>query len=878
MTHNVTLREIGNNLRVQIKDGNIHLLSELNLEQEEIELLRSSADRLIDSALRGRDTFDIQVAYLMMDIGMRFYNDGTFWTDFWNQVGIEQNLNKQSSLGEFFKNTLMKYGLAIAETKGRPYVNIILMHSFIPEKYADHFFDFVHKYYHVVLKALVPEDLDSQLSIFEEVFSKEHETDSYHELKSVQLIVPTRLVLTRREFYVTILTKIIKRMANNYESVDDVRLGIYEEPFKKWSQKEKIGKKTKSDINSPPTILYDLIQNELVIKIPPQIMDPKDGLVCFIESSDGQILHRFNVTQYSQFHNLVSEERDFKITWNPLDKFVVRIGKRKIFENVHDGIIFFNKNGQKRSKVSLGYNCVIIPKDGIIDIETLDLAEGNNYAIRGFFMARGDKVRISEKMYIIEEEILEPLHIISDSLDLDCFDQDNNSYVAYSEHPVLRLSLNSEVRTRLKLSIGRSFHRITYDNTEDLLKDPTVNKDDHTNYLIDLSKKGLPAENGIYTIRYRGRDVYKYILLKDFRYKFEKRLYESDEESRVYCTSCPEGVVFNTIQGVVELPGLVTDGRELSIQVQVPSRRFSFDMKTWALFNSKELYFRDVERKQFYVYCPKLESPRITVNYEKSKPLALEIEGHCLICEFNKVVQIGYILERGHAYIPCMSFKCGQFDLFTIRYTADYELLPGRIKRTNAPKNTHSICRYESGREIIFDGDSVTLLSDIMESVDVYECYDTGFGEEMRFAFHADVQPRLRTGKETIRKGEIIKELKIDYNGETITYGWSQINHLVGIDTPYERSHLMHVEDCYSRSNGEKYSLELYNLICQLVKDVILSDESIERIKKRIKRFKDEDPEFAIKLCERHLELRSDYEVMNNLSYLKQVVRNNENK
>jgi hypothetical protein len=872
IVNNATLREIGNSLRNQVRVGNINLLSELNLELEEIELIRSSADRLIDSALKGRDTFDIQVAYFMMDIGMRFYDDGTYWTDFWNQVGIEQNQNKQSILGEFFKNTVTKYGLAVAETRGRPYVNIILMHSFIPEKYSDYFFDFVQKYYRVVLKASVPEDLDSQLSVFEEVFSKEHATDAYPELKSVHLIVPTKLVLKKREFYVQILAKIIKRMANDYEFVDDVKLGIYEEPFKKWRQKEKIRKKTKSDINSPPTMRYDNENSELFMNIPPQIMDPNDGLTCFVESSDGQILHRFNITQYSQFHNLISEERDIRLTWDPLDRFVVRIGKRKIYDNENDGVIFFNKNGRKRSKVSLGFNTVIIPKGSEIDIQTSDLAGGNNYAIKGFLMTRGDKVCIRGKMYIIEEEILESLHIISDSLDIECFDQDNNPYVAYSEHPILRLSLSSESKLRLKLSVGRSFHRISYDDVEDLSKDIFVTQDEQANYLIDLSKKGLSVENGIYSIRYRGRDVYKYVLLKDFKYNFEKELYESDEDSQLYCTGCPNGIMFNTVQGVVELPKLNSDGRELSIQVQVPSRRFSFDMKTWILFNSKELYFRDVEKRQVYIYCPTLVFPRITVNYDGSKPLVLEIEGQYLTCEFKKVVQIGHILEMGHMYMPSMSFKCGRFDLFTIRYTANYELSSGSINRTNAPKNTHSLCKYESGKIIPFDGDSIILPSDVVESVDVYECYDTAFSEEMRFAFHPNTRPRLRTGGDIIWKGETPKELKVDFNGETVTYGRELIDYLICIDTPYDADHGKCFRNQHSM-NTKGSSVELYDSVCGLIRDVILSDESTERLKRRIQRFKDGDPEFATKLCERHLELRSDRDVIHQLSHLRQVVK-----
>jgi len=870
MTEVITLRTIGENLREQIKTGNIHLLSELNLDSEEVEFIRSSVGRLVESVLKGRDIFDIQTAYLMMDIGMRFYNDGTYWNDFWNQVGLEPNLNRQYKLGTFFNETIAKYNLATAETHGRKYVNMILMHAFIPEKYSDHFFDFVQKYYRVVLKGIVPENLDLQLGVFEEAFKEDNATDSYQELKNVQLIVPTKLVFTRREYYAPILTKIIRRISNDYEPDNDVRLGVYEEPFKKWTQKEKVRKKTHSEISSLPSIRYDMNRNELYVVIPPQILDLKNGMVCVIESSGGDILKQFNVTSYSQFHNMISDEKEFRLDWNPLDKFKILIGDRLLYENVNHGVIFFNKNGHKRSKVSLGFNMVLVPKDAQIDAQTSEMAEGNDYVIKGFLMMRGDKVSISGQTYVIEEEVLESLHIISDCLDIDCTDQDGNSYNVYSRHPTISLSLSQEHKARLKFSIGRGYDRITYDSVDDLISDPLVRCEDDSNYVIDISQKGLSCENGVYTIRYRGRDVFRYALLNGFSYNFEKELYESDEISKLFYTGNFDGIVFNTTQGVVELPKIVVDGRELFICVQVPSRRFSFDTKKWILFNSEELYFRNVEGKQFFVYCPTLVFPQITAVYKDSKSLPLEIQGLYLTCEFSKVNQIGTLLEYGRKYKPTMMFKCGRFDLFTIRYTADYFLAPGCIKRINALINTYAVCEYETGEEVRFNDNIAILLSDNTDAVDVYEYYDDGFGEQKRFAFHADTQLYLLTSKDSIQNGYTPNKLKVNFNGETILYDWDQVNYLISLDDPLDIDSCNYARHYFSTIGNNKYSIELYDSVCELIKDAILSDESTDRLKKRIQRFKDVDVDFAIKLCKRCLEIRSDSGVIHQLSYLEQ--------
>ncbi|MDD3379140.1 MAG: hypothetical protein PHG86_04060 [Candidatus Methanomethylophilaceae archaeon] len=870
MSKVMNLRTVGDNLREQIKTGNIHLLSELNLNSTEVELIRSSVGRLIESALAGRDIFDIQTAYLMMDIGMRFYNDGTYWDDFWKQVGVEHSPKQQDILGTFFNETIAKYNLATAETHGRKYVNMILMHAFIPEKYSDHFFDFVQKYYRVVLKGAVQENLDSQLGVFEEVFREDNATDLYPELKNVQLIVPTKLALTRREYYASILTRIIRRISNDYESDDDVRLGVYEEPFKKWTQKEKVCGKTHSEISSLPSIRYDMNRNELYVVIPPQILDPKNGMVCVIESSGGGVLKQFNVTSYSQFHNMISDEKEFRLDWNPLDKFKILIGERVLYENANKGVIFFNKNGQKRSKVSLGFNMVVVPKDAQIDAQTSEMAEGNDYVIRGFLMTRGDKVSISGQTYVIEEEVLESLHITSDCLDIDCTDQDGNSYNVYSCHPTISLSLSQERKARLKFSIGRGYDRITYDSVDDLISDPSVRCEDDSNYVIDISQKGLSCENGVYTIRYRGRDVFRYALLNGFSYNFEKELYETDEDSKLFYTGNFDGIVFNTTQGVVELPKIDVDGRELFIRVQVPSRRFSFDTKKWMLFNSEELYFRNVEGKQFFVYCPTLVFPQITVMYKDSKPLILEIQGIYLTCEFSKVNQIGALLENGRMYKPTMMFKCGRFDLFTIRYSADYSLSPGRITRINAPINTYAVCEYATGEGVRFKDDIVILPFDNINAVDVYEYYANDFGEQKRFAFHANTQPRLRTSKDSIQNGDTPRKLKVDFNGETVLYDWDQVNYLISLDDQLDIDSCNYVRHYFSAIGSNKHSIELYDSVCELIKDAILSDESTDRLKKRIQRFKDVDVDFAIKLCKRCLEIRSDGGVIYQLSYLEQ--------
>ena len=72
----ITLKTIGDNLRERISEKRPRLLSEVDLSDEELEYLRANGSVLVTNAISGYSIFDIQTAYLMMDIGMRNYHIG----------------------------------------------------------------------------------------------------------------------------------------------------------------------------------------------------------------------------------------------------------------------------------------------------------------------------------------------------------------------------------------------------------------------------------------------------------------------------------------------------------------------------------------------------------------------------------------------------------------------------------------------------------------------------------------------------------------------------------------------------------------------------------------------------------------------------------
>ena len=75
------------------------LLSEIDLSDDELDFLRSNSCVLVTDVICGRSRYDLTFAYMMMDVGMRNYSDGDYWTNFWNEVAVDHIQNDQNILG-----------------------------------------------------------------------------------------------------------------------------------------------------------------------------------------------------------------------------------------------------------------------------------------------------------------------------------------------------------------------------------------------------------------------------------------------------------------------------------------------------------------------------------------------------------------------------------------------------------------------------------------------------------------------------------------------------------------------------------------------------------------------------------------------------------
>ena len=75
-----TLIGLQKKMEQQIEDRELSLISQIELDDDEIELIRANGREMYGDVEVGWRRCDLQFAYYLVDIGMRFYDDRKYWS------------------------------------------------------------------------------------------------------------------------------------------------------------------------------------------------------------------------------------------------------------------------------------------------------------------------------------------------------------------------------------------------------------------------------------------------------------------------------------------------------------------------------------------------------------------------------------------------------------------------------------------------------------------------------------------------------------------------------------------------------------------------------------------------------------------------------
>lgn len=129
------------------------LIGDIAINDEEYELLTTYLEERfywLQNNPFHKYSIDRTLCVALVQIGIRCY-DGSYWSHVARLVGLSRlSIQEQDMLGHSFFKTMSSYDKYVLSSSDR--VSAILMHSFVCDKYAPKFFDFLYAFYNIDLE------------------------------------------------------------------------------------------------------------------------------------------------------------------------------------------------------------------------------------------------------------------------------------------------------------------------------------------------------------------------------------------------------------------------------------------------------------------------------------------------------------------------------------------------------------------------------------------------------------------------------------------------------------------------------------------------------------------------------------------------------
>jgi hypothetical protein len=564
--------DIVENIREQAKT--ISVMSEILLPLEDLDYLRSNIRSIIMKGLL-KDTEDekILAAFMLVDIGIRRYDDGAFWPQIEAETGITLNdAGDQKGLYLTFMDALGYLGLNSGPETKRKYVDRILMHTFVPDAYLNGFYDFVCKTYKTILDYSV-DDLDSyseRLSNFLQLFDggsiKDLDPDMPH---PASLRVCTRYALSDPEFSGPILEKIVRMIDAGYkgESYNDETLNRFADSFRDW-YKRNIGMRSKRSLqeeirNRRPCLVFDNKRYLVSIRVP--IQRSRSPAQLRIKTRTGIIeVDQPTAIQHPKTKEYMMLEKKYelgKLNISPFQWFEVLFDNKIIYanKNTKNEHIFFGESGTETKNLSEGIN-YLIQKEGSkapknisgCEIEQL---KGGVYVIGA---SPNGRIDISGKLFEVREEDLDTDSINISAIKNVFAETSAGDFLPITDQGVLSFIVNTggkRVLPVIMIKNRNEWRHVPIQPEDQSISDST------SAFTYELSDDTGPQEYEV-VLKLDEKTLCKarFILIPGFKHKFDTALQYDDRMSGTLNVSLKEQPIsFSTGQDEVSHSFLIGD-------------------------------------------------------------------------------------------------------------------------------------------------------------------------------------------------------------------------------------------------------------------------------------------------------------------------------
>ena len=374
----------------QLKQNNFKLLGQIAISDEQYDDLLDYL-RVFARGVRSQTIIssNLMVALGLVQIAIRHYKEGHFWSCFLEQIGFGLPSAKTTYLGQIFYKTIQKYELFCPRQDGSisQYVECIKAHAFVTNYYMQGFFDFSYAYFENNLFRQLSDDLSDDLedlsSFMETTLNSKADTivsgtssgkaaKSYRLLKSTRTAFAQCDINTLESLFYPVLKTIDLYFYDNV--IPEASSDRFQQGFIQWCEtqaekeitKKGRAKNARQVYSHKPFIKVNVDREQAFIVIPPQKLrrDDCNGNAC-AEVAIGGIIEKYPLELYHSFGLYISEEKRIPISkiFDAIEITICSLSEKSYRIPAADYRIF-NKAWESLSKFNKGHNYILV-KPGI---------------------------------------------------------------------------------------------------------------------------------------------------------------------------------------------------------------------------------------------------------------------------------------------------------------------------------------------------------------------------------------------------------------------------------------------------------------------------------------------------------------------------------
>lgn len=549
-----------------IEKNNYSLLGQIEMSDEDYDaLLDYTRNRAKYLYVQTIVKADLLLSVCMVQIAIRRYREGKYWSCFMEELGIDISSAKLNYLGQIFSKTLKIYNLfelkRNAENSSQIYVENIKAHAFITNYYMSGFFDFAYAFFQNNLFRDLPDDIEDDfeelaefmsttLNSNKDSFSTEESSrkaaKSYRLLKSTRAAIAQCDVNTIQNIFYPVLSLIDKYYYE--EEIPQVIQNRFEYGFVEWCKKRtdssteisKNDQDTRRLYSHKPYMKVDINNENVFLVIPQQKFRNND---CEGEAVVNIVINGYTEERqlelYRSFGIYISEEIRIPVpsVFDAID-IIIKTKSEKEYQIKKSNYRIFNNTYQSIEKFNKGHNYLLVrPEIDVTWLDENDLIDyDNTYRLWKYYSADIDEDSVcyvgNKPLSIIGEFSVEPVYdcLVENFFVYDC---DNSKMIVTRLHPTISFVVDKPRVNGTVVIINQTKYKINEIKGKNCYEWPEDKSKMAINILLD---NFLEKDNGTYKVILdvpgeHKRLLCEYLLLKQFNCKFNKPRYTYDEEA-----------------------------------------------------------------------------------------------------------------------------------------------------------------------------------------------------------------------------------------------------------------------------------------------------------------------------------------------------------